>query len=97
MFAAALLAVAASSREARAQFDNTTMTNDYLRMQNQVVTHAATRNAIRARRTQRAPRVYNPARHNSTRRVMSNRATKRAALKKRLKRTRKAVRKPHVH
>lgn len=101
MFAAALVAFAASAREARAQFDSTQMTNDYLRMQNQVITHTTTRNAVR-RQTYRAPQVYNPGRYNCTRRSMSNRAAsraatraalkRRAALKHRLKRTRKAVR-----
>ncbi|HEX5709168.1 MAG TPA: hypothetical protein VFX96_17835 [Pyrinomonadaceae bacterium] len=94
--AAALFCVAASARDARAQFDTTTMTNDYLRMQNQVVTHAATRNAIRTQRGYRV-RVYNPARHRRTRRVMSTRAGSRVVSKRRVKRTRKAVRRHHAH
>ena len=93
MFAAALLTLAASAREARAQFDNTQMTNDYLRMQNQVITHATTRNAVRSQRYR--VRVYNPARHSRTRQVMTDRAVTRAALKRRAKRTRKAVRRQH--
>lgn len=103
MFAAALVAFAASAREARAQFDTTQMTNDYLRMQNQVITHTTTRNALR-RQTYRAPQVYNPGQYNSTRRTMSNRAAARAATraalkrraKLRAKRARKAVRR-HAH
>lgn len=68
--AAALILLAGAGTKARAQFDQTQMTNDYLRMQNQVITNAVRKNAARSRRTNRA------------RRVVKSRPAARAAVRK---------------